>query len=103
MNKLALYEVEADAEYRAAGRWYEGRVTGLGFEFFDAVDSAVDQIGRLPGAGLLVRRVPVDLQVRWAPVKRFPYSVVYLETERVIRILAIAHDRRRPGYWMDRL
>jgi toxin ParE1/3/4 len=103
VSKPARYEVEADAEYRSAGRWYEARVTGLGFEFFDAVDATVEQIGRLPGAGVLMGRVPVDLQVRWAPVKRFPYRVVYLETESIIRILAIVHERRRPGYWMDRL
>jgi hypothetical protein len=38
------FEDEADAEYRAAGRWYEERRAGLGFEFFDAVDAAVSQI-----------------------------------------------------------
>jgi plasmid stabilization system protein ParE len=74
-----------------------------GLEFFDAVDAVVEQIGRLLRAGALVRRVPEDLQVRWAPVKRFPYRVIYLETESVIRILAIAHDRRRPTFWIDRL
>ena len=76
---------------------------GLGIEFFDAVDAALDQIARLPKAGALVRRVAVDLQVRRAPVSRFPYHVVYLETPTTIRVLAIAHDRRRPGYWTSRL
>jgi hypothetical protein len=36
-------------------------------------------------------------------VTRFPYHVIYLETGTHIRILAIAHDRRKPGYWTDRL
>jgi hypothetical protein len=36
-------------------------------------------------------------------VMRFPYHVVYLETSGNLRILAIAHDRRKPGYWMKRL
>ena len=103
MRKLARFENEADAEYRAAGSWYEERVVGLGIEFFDAVDATLDQIVRLPKAGALVRHVPVDLQVRRAPVKRFPYHVVYLETASTILVLAIAHDRRRPGYWTSRL
>ena len=103
MKKPARFEDEADAEYRAAGRWYEERVEGLGIEFFDAVDATLDQIARLPKAGALVRRVPVELQVRRAPVTRFPYHVVYLETSSTIRVLAIAHDRRRPGYWTSRL
>jgi toxin ParE1/3/4 len=86
VKKPARFEDEADAEYRAAGRWYEERVVGLGIEFFDAVDAALNQIARLPKAGA-----------------RFPYHVVYLETSSTIRVLAIAHDRRRPGYWTSRL
>lgn len=45
---------------------------------------------------------PLDLGARRAPVKRFPYHVVYLETPRAIHILAFAHDRCRPGYWLVR-
>ena len=103
MKKPARFEDEADAEYRTAGRWYEERVVGLGIEFFDAVDAALDRIARLPKAGALVGRVAVDLRVRRAPVSRFPYHVVYLDTPTTIRVLAIAHDRRRPGYWTSRL
>lgn len=36
-------------------------------------------------------------------VRRLPYHVVYLETAEELRILAVAHDRRRPGYWQTRL
>lgn len=103
MSPSVRFEDEADAEYRAAGRWYEERRAGLGVEFFDAVDAALDQIVRLPRAGARVPRVPVDLPVRRAPVKRFPYHVIYLETKATIRVLAVAHDRRRPGYWKSRL
>ena len=48
MNPSVRFEDEADAEYRAAGRWYEDRRIGLGLEFFDAVDAALEQIVRLP-------------------------------------------------------
>ena len=54
-------------------------------------------------AGRLVRRLPADLPARRRAVTRFPYHVVYLEMASHIRILAIAHDRRRPGYWKGRL
>jgi hypothetical protein len=36
-------------------------------------------------------------------VTRFPYHVVYMEMATHIRILAIAHDRRKSGYWKSRL
>jgi hypothetical protein len=47
--------------------------------------------------------MPPDLPVRGLAVKRFPYHVIYLETPEAIRVLAISHDRRRPGYGRDRL
>lgn len=103
MNPRVRFEDEADAEYRAAGRWYEERREGLGLEFFDAVDAALDQIVRLPHAGALATRLPADLPVRRAPVARFPYHVIYVEVKATIRVLAVAHDRRKPGYWKRRL
>ena len=103
MNPRVRFEDEADAEYRLAGRWYEERREQLGMEFFDAVDAAIDQILDLPRSGSPVPRMPTDLPVRRIAVKRFPYHVVYLETTAQIRILAIAHDRRKPGYWKTRL
>lgn len=97
------FEDEADAEYREAGRWYESRRPGLGFEFFDAVDATLRQMTDFPRAGKPVPRVAPDLPVRRLAVKRFPYHVVYLEMLDAFRILAIAHDRRKPGYWKSRL
>lgn len=76
---------------------------GLGLEFLDAVDATIDQIARLPHAGAPLSRLAPELLVRRAPVKRFPYHVVYLEAESTIRILAVAHERRKPGYWKKRL
>jgi plasmid stabilization system protein ParE len=48
-------------------------------------------------------RVAPRLGVRRVPLKRFPYVVAYLETDAAIRVLAIVHDRRRPGYWLSRV
>jgi hypothetical protein len=34
---------------------------------------------------------------------RYPFSIIYrIEVERVL-IVAVAHERRRPGYWKTRL
>ena len=103
MSPRVRFDDEADDEYRFAGRWYEARREHLGIEFLDAVDATIDQIVAMPRAGPLVRRLPADLPVRRRAVTRFPYHVVYLEMATHIRILAIAHDRRKPGYWKDRL
>lgn len=103
MRESVRFEDEADQEYRAAARWYEERREKLGTEFLDAVDLTLAQIVSFPHAGAPVPRVRADLPVRRAPVKGFPYHVVYLEAQGAIRILAIAHDRRQPCYWNSRI
>ena len=103
MSTPVRFEDEADTEYREAGRWYDAKRSGLGVEFLDAVDAALRRIVDFPQTGSPVPRVPRDLLVRRLPVRRFPYHVVYLESPAELRILAIAHDRRKPGYWKKRL
>jgi toxin ParE1/3/4 len=33
---------------------------------------------------------------------RFPFSAVYIERGDFIEIIAVAHHRRKPGYWIER-
>jgi plasmid stabilization system protein ParE len=36
-------------------------------------------------------------------LRRFPYSIIYRERgEDLIEVIAVAHDKRRPGYWRGR-
>ena len=35
-------------------------------------------------------------------LRRFPYSIIYQVAAEELRILAVAHHRRRPGYWTQR-
>lgn len=36
-------------------------------------------------------------------MRRFPYSVVYHLSGEVIRVIAVAHQSRRPGYWRGKM
>jgi plasmid stabilization system protein ParE len=93
---------EAEAEMAEAARWYEMHRAGLGTEFLAAVDLAVGRIAEMPGIGSPVPGV-ADESIRRRAVRRFPYHVVYIELRDRLQILAVAHDRRRPGYWAGRL
>lgn len=46
--------------------------------------------------------MPDDEGIRRVVVNRFPYVVIYELVDLEIRILAIAHSRRREDYWRDR-
>jgi len=101
--KALRTEPEASAELAEAAAWYEGKREGLGREFLEAVDAALEFVRSFPDAGSPVPLVAKNLSARKVPVRRFPFHVVYLEMSDGIRVLAFAHDRRLPGYWMSRM
>jgi hypothetical protein len=96
------FEGEAERELDEAAQRYEEQRPGLGNRFLHEVELTTERIRQFPGVGAPVKHVPADLGTRQAPVKDFPFQVVYLSTADAIRVLAIAHYRRRPGFWLDR-
>jgi toxin ParE1/3/4 len=97
-----LIEPEAEQELDDAARRYEAERPGLGHRFLDGVAATLDRIRRFPLAGAPVPYLAEDVPARRAPVKSFPYHVVYLTAAEGVRVLAFAHVRRRPGYWLGR-
>jgi plasmid stabilization system protein ParE len=89
----------ASEELTEAVRWYEARRTGLGGEFVDAVSVTLTLIESSPEIGATIS---ADGQTRRALVDRFPYQLVYRLRPTEIVIVAIAHLKRRPGYWKNR-
>ena len=102
MSRKVLLEPEASTELHEAARWYEDRRSGLGLAFLAAVDRAMEQVAAWPESGTPMPGVSTDLQVRRMPLPSFPYYLAYLLTADSVRVLAVAHVRRRPGYWNAR-
>ena len=93
----------ADAELIETARWYEGEEFGLGDDFLDAADNAVQTILGWPHIAPVFpgwNREPV---VRSQKIKRFPYRVLYYLAGNELVVVAYAHTRRKPGYWQDRM
>ncbi|MBA3393119.1 MAG: type II toxin-antitoxin system RelE/ParE family toxin [Deltaproteobacteria bacterium] len=86
-----------------AAEWYEARRQDLGIDFVTAVREALLRVAEAPQTWPLVRDVPEQLNVRRFLLRRFPYSVVFIELDAEIRVLAIAHTSREPGFWRARL
>src|ERR1700687_3886545 len=85
-----------DAEL--ATRWYRERSPIAAARFADEVNQAINKILAAP------HRWPLGSHgTRKAKLPCFPFAVIYLESENRIQILAVAHGRRRPGYWRNRL
>lgn len=78
MTLPVRFSAEAEAELESATAWYEDRRAGLGEEFLEAVERTIDQVAEWPLAGGLIEALPEDIEVRRAPVDRFPYHLAYL-------------------------
>jgi len=77
--------------------WYEQKRSGLGDEWVGCVEAVLGEIALDPAL-----HVAVHGEVRRALVRRFPYAVFYVVEPAQVLVLAVAHVRREPGYWLDR-
>jgi len=88
----------AQAEFKEAFDFYESRQPGLGDELTADFKSGVKEILRNPAIG---RRLSGNVR-RW-PLHQFPYALIYQVRQDSVLIVAVAHFRRKPGYWRKRL
>lgn len=77
--------------------WYAERSTQAAVRFANAVDAALATVAANPK-----RFATIDGVHRECRVNRFPFRIVYRLVENRVLIVAIAHAKRRPGYWRDR-
>lgn len=99
MTRVLRVRPEAEEELDAAAQWYEARKPGLGAELVAAVDEALMWIVESPLASPIWRP---GIPHRFHAVRRFPYLVFFIVDDNVVEVVAIAHGKRRPGYWQRR-
>ena len=95
--KQAIFHPDARAEMREAFNFYDERLDGLGLRFLLSVEQTADRITIHPEAG-----APLAGEFRKRIVSGFPYNIIYRVWEDYIYLIAVAHHRRRPGYWRER-
>jgi len=92
------YLTPAAEELTEASQFYESKSAGLGTDFLDAVQQTVDVLRRQPLIGQ-----EVGMGLRKALTHTFPFTIIYSPEEKEILIVAVAHQRRKPGYWRGRI
>ena len=88
----------AEAEHLGTVAYYESRQTGLGAQYVDEVESAIALICEAPHRHR-IERAP---NIRRFRLHKFPYALLYREVAGEVEILAVAHVRMRPFYWVPR-
>lgn len=94
---------EADGEGVEAIQWYEKRQPGLGDDFSAEWERAFEKIRASPQSFARVEDYTGVHEIRRFHMRRFPYAVIFLCRADEVVILSIAHLRRRPLYWLERL
>jgi plasmid stabilization system protein ParE len=87
----------AERELNDAAHYYELEQRGLGSAFIADIQKCTETIVAHPLAGSIVLGT-----IRRLLCQRFPYVLLYTVAEDELRILAVMHLRRRPGYWVGR-
>lgn len=102
MPRVRLLE-QAVHESVEAAAWYERQRPGLGQDFAAALEAVLELIEEgvvhltpMPGAA-------GTSGARRIILRRFPYDVIVREVPGETLIVAVAHQSRRPGYWVGRL
>ena len=93
---------EAEKELLKGATWYDERQSGLGEQFIDEYQSAILRILATPRSYARISSARSRRNVRRCPLKRFPYFVAYELRDDLILVLAVAHAKRRPNYWIRR-
>ena len=91
---LSLAQQEVDD----AVLWYSNQTENAGLEFLDELDRAVRLVTSFPLA-----LTEIEPEIRRCLLARFPYALIYGVEQETIVIIAVAHLRRQPGYWADRI
>lgn len=98
MSRAFDFHPEAREELRHAVRFYERESPGLGREFAVEARTVIDHLLDHPLSG-----TPTEADTRRKLLLHFPYSVIYLVEPTRLRIIALMHQRREPGYWLTRI
>lgn len=88
----------AEADIEKAKTWYARDDQQLGLQFAQEVSRTVDRIGSLPDQFPEVGR-----GVRRALLHRFPYAAYFVRRESLAIVIAVLHQRQRPGSWKLRM
>ncbi|MES1932675.1 plasmid stabilization system [Salinisphaera shabanensis T35B1] len=92
------FHSEAKDEFIAQIEFYEFQKSGLGDAFVNVVHETLVRLAKFPELGK-----PAGQRTRRLPIRRFPHSVIYQHKDNRLFVLAVAHDKRRSGYWLSRV
>lgn len=94
----ARFIAPASLELDEAVKYYDHQLPGLGYRFFQETAAAIERILFMPEAW-----PKVGERTRRCMLKGFPYALLYVREQKEILVTAVAHLRRDPKHYRDRI
>ena len=100
MNPAKRLRVHSHAqeEINEAFDWYFKRSPEAAEAFLTEIGASLAQIAAHPQLYSTYTK-----NTRRRVLSGFPYSVIFQEKDDIILVVAVAHAKRRPGYWRKRI
>ena len=94
-----FFHPNAEREHLESVAFYETKQAGLGSSYLSDFEGVMAVVCAHP------RRYRIEEQpdIRRVRLKRFPYNILFRESGNIVQVLAVAHKRRHPNYWQNRL
>lgn len=88
------FHPDVSQEVRTAYPWDEEQAQGVSDDFLIELEYSFRLIRETPNTW-----PAFSARTRRFLLNKFPFSVIYTPSTEVISVLAVIHNRKRPGYW----
>ncbi len=93
-----IFSRYAKSELDDATYYYEYELQGLGKSFRTEIRKAAKRIAVYPKSWAIEKG-----EIRKCLLHKFPYKLLYSIEKDHIFIIAVAHQHRKPDYWVERV
>ena len=93
------FHPEAETEHLETVAYYEAQQPGLGASYLADFELTLGRVCEAPSRYPIKRRP----DIRHIKLQRYPFTVLFRDSGGTVQVLAVAHHRRRPSYWLSRL
>ena len=92
-----VFHPDVETEISASYSWYQDQANGLGVDFINELESSYDAICELSNTWPKFKK-----GFRRFLLSKFPFSIIYKSDGNIVYVVAVMHNSRKPGYWLDR-
>jgi len=92
-----IFHPDIEQEVKFSYIWYQNQAEGLGEDFLTELETGYETIVELPNTWPKFKQ-----NFRRFLLSKFPFSIIYQYNGKVIFVVTVMHNSRKPDYWIER-